>query len=139
LFSLALAGLAFVYLLQPYQTQQAFTRLATLSMPVTGQIRMLELQQATPTEISNFIEEQARDLDVRILLLRRDSQKVAFDTGDTLQDYEFTFQGSPRSGQSPVTEGTADVPGEGTLAFVMVPSPRLNFPDRFRGRFPGDL
>src|SRR5512145_2408307 len=72
LICLALAGSAFVYLLQPYQTEQALNRMSELSIPLGVQVRFLETQGATAAQIAEFLDEQARHLDVRILLIGDD-------------------------------------------------------------------
>jgi len=124
LLCLSLAGSAFAYLLQPYQTQQALNRLATLAVPLAVQVRILEVQGATPQEIGSFLDDQATDLSVRVLLLRQDTQTVMYDTGSTLAGRALKFQGTrPNDYFSPVMQGTADLPGEGEMAIVSVNAP----------------
>src|SRR5581483_4726334 len=124
LLCLALAGSAFAYLLQPYQTQQALNRLATLAVPLAVQVRILDVQGSTPEEIGSFLDDQADDLNFRILLLRQDNSVVLYDTGGTLAGRIMHFQGTrPNDYFSPVMQGTADIPGEGTLAIVSVNAP----------------
>lgn len=136
LLCLGLAGAAFVYLLQPYQTQQALNRLAGLALPLAVQVRILELQGATPAEIGEFLEGQAKELRVRVLLVRLDDLEVAYDSGGGLSGYTLAFEGGRRPGLSPVLQGTVDIPGEGTLAFVSVGvPPRGTVTDRLRRRF----
>src|SRR5436190_2540116 len=118
LLCLALAGSAFVYLLQPYQTQQALTRLGELAVPLTFQVRLLEAQGATSREISSFLDDQGNNLGVRILLLRQPNQVVEHDTDDTLEGDSLVFEGSARSRGNLFIQGTVDVPGEGRLALV---------------------
>src|SRR6185436_2829138 len=84
LLCLSLAGSAFAYLLQPYQTQQALNRLATLAVPMAVQVRILEIQGATTQELGAFLDDQADDLNVRVLLLRQNTSTVLHDTGTTL-------------------------------------------------------
>ncbi len=123
LLCLALAGSAFAYLLQPYQNQQALNRLATMAVPLAVQVRILEVQGATPNEIGAFLDDQADDLNVRLLLLRQDNS-VLYDTGATLAGRLLTFQGTrPNDYFSPVMQGTVDIGGEGTMAVVSVSAP----------------
>jgi signal transduction histidine kinase len=122
LLSLSLAALTFVYLLQPYQTQQALDRLSALAIPLAAQVRILEVGGSAAPEIAGFLDEQAKDLGVRILLVRQSDQSVAHDTGGALVGYTLVFDGARRPG-SLVLEGTADVPGEGSLALVSMRPP----------------
>src|SRR5436190_1165117 len=85
LLCLGLAGSAFVYLLQPYQTQQALTRLGELAVPLAFQVRFLEAQGTAPRDIANYLDDQASNLDVRILLVRQADKMVVHDTEDTLE------------------------------------------------------
>jgi signal transduction histidine kinase len=124
LLCLGLAGSAFVYLLQPYQTQQALIRLGELAVPITFQVRILETQGAGPREIASYLDDQANNLDVRILLLRQADQVVIHDTEDTLDGDVLVFGNSARSRGNLFIQGTVDVPGEGTLALVSIaPAP----------------
>src|SRR5690349_25064625 len=84
LLCLSFAGSAFAYLLQPYQTQQALNRLATLAVPLAVQVRILEIQGATTQEIGGFLDDQAQELNVRVLLLRQNTATVIHDTGASL-------------------------------------------------------
>jgi two-component system, OmpR family, sensor kinase len=124
LLCLCLAGSAFAYLLQPYQTQQALNRLATLAVPLAVQVRILEIQGATTQEIGAFLDDQADDLNVRVLLLRQNTSTVIHDTGSTLNGRTLTFEATrPNDYFNPVMQGTADIPGEGEMVIVAVPSP----------------
>lgn len=118
LLCLVLAGSSFVYLLQPYQTQQALTRLGELAVPINFQVRLLETQGASAREISSFLDEQANNLGVRILLLRQSNRVVEHDTEDTLEGDTLVFETSTRSPGNRFVQGTIDVPGEGVLALV---------------------
>ncbi|MBM2810943.1 MAG: putative Histidine kinase [Chloroflexi bacterium] len=132
LLCLALAGSAFVYLLQPYQSQQALNRLAELALPLAVQVRILEIQGATPSDIASFLEDQARDLDVRILLIGQENHQVFYDTEDVLVGNVLSFDPPSRPALFPVLRGVVDVPGEGRLAIVTIgPGPAG---DRLRRR-----
>ncbi|HEY5565366.1 MAG TPA: HAMP domain-containing sensor histidine kinase [Rhodothermia bacterium] len=130
--TLALAGTSFVYLLQPYQTRQGLNRLGTLALPLSGQVRMLETQGSTPAQIGEFLDDQGRELGVRILLINQNTREVAHDTGRTLEGYNIVLEGERRATMSWIIEGSVDVPGEGILAIVLV-GPGLNAPPE---RFP---
>src|SRR5262249_2574652 len=119
-----LAGSAFAYLLQPYQTQQALNRLATLAVPLAVQVRILEIQGATTQEIGSFLDDQSQDLNVRALLLSQNTSTVIYDTGKTLNGRVLGFESiRPNDYFSPVMQGTADIPGEGQMAVVAVAAP----------------
>jgi signal transduction histidine kinase len=124
LLCLALAGSAFAYLLQPYQNQQALNRLATLAVPLAVQVRILEIGGSTTEEIGAFLDDQAEDLNVRVLLLRQDTGRVLYDTGATMEGRSLSLQSTrPNDYFAPVMQGRADIPGAGDMAVVSVPAP----------------
>src|SRR5579871_2945753 len=137
---LTLAGTAFVYLLQPYQTQQALNRLAELVVPLGAQVRFMEVQGASAAEIASCLDEQGRDVGVRILLIQRSDQTVVHDTSGTLDGHSLVYQGRESPPRDSVLAGTVDVPGEGVFAIVsfsgvpsrsqsLGPQPRRLVPD----------
>ncbi len=116
---LGLAGTTFVYLLQPYQSQQAMDRLAALALPLAIQVRILEYQGSTQSEIAAYLEDQAQALNVRILLVRDVNQIVAHDTEDRLVGSRLILEGvAPRVPN--VIQGTMEIPDEGSIAIVSV-------------------
>lgn len=129
--TLALAGTSFVYLLQPYQTRQTLNRLGNLALPLAGQVRMLEVQGGTAGQIGDFLNDQARELGVRILLISQTGHVVMHDTGRTLEGYNIVLEGERRAAMSWIIEGSVDVPGEGQLAIVLVASALNAPPERF--------
>lgn len=80
---LFLAGSAFVVLLSDYQRQIRLNQLADLAVPVSIQVRLLELAGAPPTQIAQTLREQASETGVRMLLLDRDG-RVLTDTANVL-------------------------------------------------------
>lgn len=137
---LALAGSAFVYLLQPYQTQQALNRLSELAIPLGVQVRILETQGATPSQIAGFLEEQAQQLSVRIFLITQDGQTIVHDTahdsGGGLAGRPIHLNRTERLGTVPILHGGVEAPGEGTLALVsFVPPTNLALPGVARPAF----
>lgn len=80
---LFLAGSAFVVLLSDYQRQLRLNQLADLAVPVSIQVRLLELAGAPPTQIAQTLREQASETGVRMLLLDRDG-RVLTDTANVL-------------------------------------------------------
>ena len=83
LLSLALAGTAAVFLLREYQSQLALNRLAELLLPISFQVNVLERAGADPTEIGRFLDDQAEEMRVRLLLVDGQS-RVLTDTKGTL-------------------------------------------------------
>src|SRR5437588_712050 len=105
---LTLAGSAFVVLLQPYQTSQALNRLSELVVPLGAQVRFMEVQGAGSADLSAFIDDQARALNVRILLIHQADQTVAHDTSGTLDGSSLVYEGRDTPPRESVIEGTID-------------------------------
>src|SRR5581483_4049157 len=120
LLCLVLAGSAFAYMVQPYQSQQALNRLGSLAVPLAVQVRILEVQGAGPADIGAFLEDQADDLSVRLLLVRDQSSVIVYDTGRSLAGHQLAYDGRRSNSYSPVVQGFADFPGEGRYAIVQV-------------------
>ncbi len=82
--TLFLAGSTFVYILREYQSQLRANQLAEIALPLSYQVAILDGAGATLEQIAGFLEMQATDLEVRILLM--DSQRrVVVDTGKKLE------------------------------------------------------
>jgi signal transduction histidine kinase len=133
---LGLAGATFAYLLQPHQTQQALDRLSALALPVAIQVRILELQGATLPLITSYLDDQAEDMDIRILLVDENNQTVAHDSEGRLTGAKITLEGEgtrlPR-----VVQGTMEIPGEGKVAIALAIQFRSDRPRRRPdGNFP---
>ncbi|MBI2953175.1 MAG: HAMP domain-containing protein [Chloroflexi bacterium] len=69
LLSLLLASAAFVFLLRGYQTQLKLRQLEDIAVPMSYQAQLLERAGASPEQIGLFLQDQTKDLNVRILLL----------------------------------------------------------------------
>lgn len=127
LLCLGLAGATFAYLLQQYQTQQALDRLSAMALPVAIQVRILELQGATLPLIASYLDDQALDLDIRILLVDESSQTIAHDSSRRLDGSKIVLDGAgtrlPR-----VIQGTMEVPGEGNVAIALAVQYQPNRP-----------
>jgi signal transduction histidine kinase len=67
--SLTLAGGAFALLLAEYQSQREADRLQELALPIAYQVRTLQFQGASASDIDSFLERQASELGVRIAVL----------------------------------------------------------------------
>src|SRR5688572_24077913 len=134
---LALAGTTFVYLLQPHQTQQALDRLSALALPVAIQVRILELQGATMPLMTSFLDDQAEDLDIRILLVDEVQQTVAHDSAGRLAGSKIALEGGGVTYLPRVIQGTMDIPDEGNVAIAMAIQYRSANPRRRPdGQFP---
>lgn len=89
--SLFLAGGSFVVLLRDYQVQLAINQLADLSLPLSYQVSVLERAGADEEQIGQFLEDQAAEVQVRMLLV--DTQGVVLrDTARILQGQPLRIQ-----------------------------------------------
>ena len=133
--SLMLASAAFVYLLRDYQTQLKLNQLADLALPVSFQVRMLERVGASPAQIAVFLEEQAKEMNVRVLLL--DPQgTVLEDTRSQLRGRQVQFP-SQHVPQSRGTSYFAAYQGEENLFLIVTGvRPVSSFNERFLSRAP---
>lgn len=107
--------------LRGYQAQVAVDRLVELSWPVSREVRLLIRAGATPAQIFSFLEDQARGLKVRFLLLDSDN-RVVEDTekrlaGQTIPPPTQRTQ----SGQGLAYAGTFYRPGKEALFLVRGP------------------
>jgi signal transduction histidine kinase len=80
--TLILAGSGFAYVIRLYQTQLRLNQLADLAVPLAIQVRSLQRAGVSSPELNQFLQDQAADLDVRILLLDP-NHKVTLDTSTT--------------------------------------------------------
>ena len=69
LLSLLLAGSTFVVLTREYQAQLALDQLADLALPLSYQVNVLEREGADAPQIARFLDEQATEMRVRLLLV----------------------------------------------------------------------
>jgi signal transduction histidine kinase len=121
--TLLLAGSAFVFILRDYQIRREVNRVAELTIPFSNQVRSLELLGGTTQEIVDFLERQAEDLDVRVVLADNRGN-VFFDTEDTLVGRRLDIQNPPRFGiQRRVRQASVESP-DGELTFMV--SPNIN-------------
>jgi two-component system OmpR family sensor kinase len=85
--SLFLAGSGFLWLAQRYQEQREMERLADIVLPLSVYVRHLELVGAPASELAGFLDDQAQQLQVRLLLVRTADRLVAADSASELQGY----------------------------------------------------
>ncbi|MCL5960114.1 MAG: HAMP domain-containing histidine kinase [Chloroflexi bacterium] len=96
--SLMVSSSGAVLLLRDYQRQIRLNQLADMALPITYQVSVLERVGASPSQIGSFLQDQARETGVRILLV--DSQgKIVEDTQGELggagvdpQSYDLIFR-----------------------------------------------
>ncbi|MBI4319954.1 MAG: HAMP domain-containing histidine kinase [Chloroflexi bacterium] len=132
---LLLASSAFVFMLRDYQTQLKLNQLVDLAVPVSLQVRMLERLGASPEQIAFFLAEQAREMNVRVLLV--DPQgTIIEDTHGELEGLQVELPDQPYW-RSRRTANFAAYQGPHNL-FLVVTSPRASsqFPERFVSRAP---
>ncbi len=84
LVSLLVALVGFLFLIQDREVSAARLRLAQLATPVSSQVQNLGQQGATEPQIVQYLDQQARALQVRFLLLDS-SSRVLDDTGGALE------------------------------------------------------
>jgi signal transduction histidine kinase len=84
LVSLLVALVGFLFLIQDREVSAARLRLAQLATPVSSQVQNLGQQGATESQIALYLEQEARALQVRFLLLDSNS-RVLDDTGGALE------------------------------------------------------
>ncbi|MCL5264022.1 MAG: ATP-binding protein [Chloroflexi bacterium] len=125
---------AFVFLLRGYQTQLRINQLTDIALPMSFQARLLERAGASPAQIVTFLQEQTKEMNVRILLL--DSRgSVVEDSQDELRGYRLEMPASPaaQSGRHYSVVYT-----DRDNLFLVVSSPRPVSPssERFINRAP---
>ena len=81
--TLLLVGIGFVFIIRQYQDQRELLRVGTVIGPIMGQARQLDQQGRTLEEARDFLDRQALDFDVR-LVLARGPGIIVYDSDDTL-------------------------------------------------------
>jgi signal transduction histidine kinase len=132
--SLFLAGSAFVILIRDYQAQLTLNQLADLALPLSFQVGVLERAGADPTQIGRYLDEQASEVKVRMLLVDPKGQ-VLQDTGGTLEGRQIPMAGDRTLARTWTTYwGTYHDP-DGEDLFFVAPAPRQTRPGGDRDRF----
>jgi len=80
--TLLLVGIGFVFIIRQYQEQRELLRLGALIGPILGQARQIEQQGRNLEDARDFLDRQADELDVRLVLARPNGQ-IVYDS-DTL-------------------------------------------------------
>ncbi|MCC7367605.1 MAG: HAMP domain-containing histidine kinase [Chloroflexi bacterium] len=84
--TLVLVGIGFVFIIRQYQEQRELLRLGTLIGPILGQSRQVEQQGRTLEDARDFLDRQADELDVR-LVLARPNGVILYDSDDLLVNH----------------------------------------------------
>lgn len=122
--TLVLESIGFTYVVRAYQTQIQLNQLADLALPLAFQVRSLQARGAQPSEIDQFLRDQATDLNVRILLVGPNRRLVS----DTDRSLVGTILPLPTDESTRIAGtmqwGALEVPGATRLTFVAM-SPRV--------------
>ena len=81
--TLLLVGIGFVFIIRQYQDQRELLRIGTVLGPILAQARQLDQQGRTLEDARDFLDRQADELDVRLVLLRGPGS-IVYDSGDRL-------------------------------------------------------
>jgi signal transduction histidine kinase len=122
LFTLALASASFALVIRDDQWRREMARISELTIPLTGQLRSLELLGSSREEIADFLERQADDLDLRLVLADSRGQIFSDTEDDELVGRTLEIQGTTRASLGRrVRQASVNGP-EGELAFVVAPT-----------------
>ena len=89
--TLLLVGIGFVFIIRQYQDQRELLRIGTVIGPIMAQARQLDQQGRTLEEARDFLDRQADELDVRLVLVRGPGS-IVYDSGDTLMSHRIDIQ-----------------------------------------------
>ena len=94
--TLVLVGTGFLFVLRQYQEQREILRLGALMGPILAQARQLNEQQGrTIEDASDFLDRQADELDVRLVVARAGGI-ISLDTDDTLVNHRIDLLAGTR-------------------------------------------
>ncbi len=133
--TLLVSSMGAVWLLRDYQRQIRLNQLADMALPISFQVSVLERMGATQSQIGSFLEEQAKQTGLRIMLV--DSN------GTIVDDSQGEFNGETVDAQSydlimhrPTSPVRVYQTAKG-LVLVTIPSrPAPSGADRFLSRVP---
>jgi HAMP domain-containing protein len=91
--TLLLVGIGFVFIIRQYQDQRELLRIGTVIGPILGQARQLDQQGRTLDEARDFLDRQADELDVRLVLLRGPGT-IVYDSSNALVNHRIDIQGA---------------------------------------------
>src|SRR5207248_117130 len=119
--TLLLAGTASVFILPDYQIRRETNRVAELALPLSNQVRSLEQFGTSTQEIVDYLERQADELDLRLVLA--DSRGIVFaDTEDSLIGRQLQIENQVRFGlRRRVRQASVQGP-DGELSFMVSPA-----------------
>ena len=135
--SLFLASSAFVLLLRDYQTQLAVNQLADLALPLSYQVAVLERAGADPEQIGSLLEDQAADVNVRVLLVSPEGMVLGDSAGSLNGQQMQPKLGRVAMGVRVAYTGMYRTP-DGQELFLVAPEPRAVrlITERFAARPP---
>lgn len=119
--TLLLASSAFVLILRDEQLRRETARVAELTGPLTNQVRSLEALGATTPEIVDYLERQADDLDLR-LVLANGRGTIFADSADTLVGQQLQIQPVVRTTAGRRLRQATIMDSTGELLFLVSPS-----------------
>jgi signal transduction histidine kinase len=121
LITLLLAGSGFVLILREYQIRREINRVAELTLPLSGQVRSLEQLGATTQDVEEYIDRQAEELDLRVVLADARGNIFA-DTEETLVGRQLRIDSTARFGiQRRVRQATVAGP-DGEITLMVSPA-----------------
>lgn len=119
--TLLLAGTGFVFILREYQANLELNRIAELTIPLANQARSLELLGTEQPELQAFLQRQADELDLQIILADARGT-IFFDTENILTGQRLQLRTAQRFGlQRRVRQATVDGPN-GSVDFMIAPA-----------------
>jgi signal transduction histidine kinase len=95
--TLLLVGIGFVFIIRQYQEQREILRLGTVIGPILGQARQLDQQGRALEDAGDFLDRQADELDVR-LVLARSGGTIIYDSDATLTNHRIDVQAAESLG-----------------------------------------
>jgi signal transduction histidine kinase len=95
--TLVLVGTGFLFVLRQYQEQRELLRLGALMAPILAQARQLDQQGRSLDEATDFLNREADELDVRLVLARQNGA-VFYDSDDTLVNHRIDLLATEQIG-----------------------------------------
>jgi two-component system OmpR family sensor kinase len=109
--TLVLVGTGFLFVLRQYQEQREILRLGALMGPILSQARQLGEQGRSLDDANDFLDREADELDVR-LVLARPPGVIFYDSGDALDNHRVDLSSAEQIGIGPLQRARlAQAPG----------------------------
>lgn len=134
--SLLLASAASVFLLREYQTRIRLGQLENIAGTMSMQARLLERAGASPTQIALFLQDQAKEVGVRILLLDPDGMVIE-DSQEEMRGQQVLLPSNLQRQNRPVYPFVyRGNDGQNLFLIISGPRPLSSFNERFLNRAP---